>query len=188
MATKVTGPDSTTPDIPPADNVHYRDTGGTMVVPIGPDQLDGPRIAARHATYPNAQAEMAAVRAIDEAAFDRVRTMEGYILDRATRDLAAMTDNDPERGTIANADQITSDLYAIVTELERGASASDLAARFKALQNRAMQEALPRVARAQRTIAWHMPRVEDPYGTTQNSIAKMPYSSYRPLDPSRYAR
>lgn len=189
MATRVTGPDSTTPEAAP-DTARHRDTGGTLVNPIGPNQLDGPRVAMREASYRNSTEERDHIAAIDKAAFDRVRPLEEFFINRGEQLAAEVTQPDPrtgKSGTIGSADAVATELYAIVTELERGASARDVAERFKSLQNRAKADVLPKIARAQREIEHtHLPRLEDPYAAAQDTIAKMPYSSFRPLDTTRY--
>jgi hypothetical protein len=190
MATRVTGPDSTAPEAVAEGTTRHRDTGGTLVNPIGPNQLDGPRVRAREASYRNATEERDMIAAMDKAAFDRVRPMEQFFINQAERLAAEAISPNPlngRPGTVGKADELISDLYAIVTELERGASASELAERFKTLQNRARQEVLPKIASTQRAIEEsHLPRLEDPYAAVQSTIAKMPYSSFRPLDPARY--
>lgn len=189
MATRVSGPDTTTPEAPADDTARYRDTGGSIVNPIGPNQLDGPRVAAREASYRNSTEERDQIAAMDEAAFERVRPMEQFFINQGERLAAEITESDPingKPGTVPAADALATELYALVTELERGASASDLAERFKSLQNRARHELLPRITRHQRAIETTMPRLEDPYAAVQDTIAKMPFSSFRPLDASRY--
>jgi hypothetical protein len=190
MATRVTGPHSTTPEAVAEDTARHRDTGGTLVNPIGPNQLDGPRVVARESGYRNSTDEREMIAAIDKAAFDRVRPVEQFFINQAERLAAETTQPNPvngKPGTIGTADEVITGLYAVVTELERGASASELAERFKSLQNRARQELLPKIARTQHAIeTTHLPRLEDPYAAAQDIIAKMPYSSFRPLDPARY--
>lgn len=192
MVTKVTGPETTTPDVRPADNVHHREVGHTLVNPIGPNQLDGPRLAARESRYNNSTEERAIIAAYDEAAFDRVRPMEKFFIAQADRLAAEVTVPNPvngKPGLIDATEEIVTELNNLVTALERGGSASDLAERFKALQNKARHEALPRIGRTQHAIEnSHLPRLADPYGAVQNTIAKMPYSSYRPIDPARYIK
>lgn len=185
-ATRVTGPDSTTPDGQPADTVRSRDLGGTIVNPIGPGTLDGPRVAAREAQYGNRQAEIEAVMDIDQAAFDRVRGMETYLLGRAenfVEDVTGIGAGTRRPGLIDKTEEIVTNLNNLVTELERGASASDLAERFVALQNEARHTAMPKLSRAMREAESHIPKMQDPYGETQRLIAKMPFSSYRPIVP-----
>ena len=190
MATRVTGPTTTTPEAAPADTARYRDTGGSLVNPVGPNQLDGPRIAAREASYRNSTEERDQIAAIDKAAYERVRSLEQFFINHGERLAAEIHDPDPVNGrpgTVGAADALATDLYALITALERGASASDVTEQFKVLQNRANAEVLPRISRQRRAIEeTHLPRLEDPYAAVQDTIAKMPFSSYRPLDPSRY--
>lgn len=188
MATKVTGPESATPEAPPAENTHYRDVGGTIVNVIGPNQLDGPRIAAREAQYGNRQDEVEAVMDIDQAAFDRVRAVEESMTARAEHLIDEIerkgTDTVPP-GLIESTESIVTQLNNLVSQLERGAPANQLAERFKQLQNEARHIALPKMARALQAIERsHLPNMEDPYGRVQSKIiAKMPHSSFRPLRP-----
>ncbi|MDL5351583.1 hypothetical protein [Microbacterium sp. zg-YB36] len=190
MATKVTGPESITPDVQPEENVRYRDMGGTIVNVIGPNQLDGPRIAAREAQYGNRQAEIEAVMDIDQAAFDRVRPVEASMAARAEHLIDEVerkgSDTVPP-GLLESTEGIVTQLNNLVTQLERGTPASQLAERFKQLQNQAITMALPKVVRALQMIEEsHLPNMEDPYGRVQNKvIAKMPNSSFRPLRPRR---
>ena len=168
----------------------YRDTGGTLVNPIGPGTLDGPRIRAREAHYGNRQAEVKAVMDIDQAAFDRVRALEQYMIGRAENFIEDMNGSrkgiGPKRpGLIDTAEDIVTNLNDLVTELERGATASALAERFVALQNDAMHAALPKLLRAMNEAEGHLPRMQDPYSATQDIVAKMPHSSFRPIVPAR---
>lgn len=187
-ASRVPGPTASATDTP-TETARYRDSGGTVVSPIGPGTLDGPRLAAREAEYGNRQREIEAVMNIDNAAFDRVRSLERYMIDRAedfVADVMGATEGTSARrarrpGLIDVAEEVVTGLNALVTELERGASAGDLAERFIALQNEAKHAALPKLARAIQEVDGHIPKMEDPYGEVQRIIAKMPYSSFRPL-------
>lgn len=190
MATKVTGPESNTPESRAADNVHRRDYGGTLVNFIGPNQLDGPRVAAREAQYGNRQAEIEAVMDIDNAAFDRVRPVEDGMMARAEQFIDDMERKGTEAvrpGLIESTEGIVTQLNNLVTQLERGTPASQLAERFKQLQNEARAIALPKIVRALQAVEnSHLPNMEDPYGRVQDKIiAKMPRSSFRPLRPQR---
>ncbi|WP_100813584.1 hypothetical protein [Microbacterium lacus] len=190
MATKVTGPESVTPDVQPAETVRYREMGGTIVNVIGPNQLDGPRIAAREAQYGNRQAEIEAVMDIDQAAFDRVRPVEAGMAARAENfidDIERKGTDTVSPGLIESTEGIVTQLNNLVTQLERGTPASQLAERFKDLQNQARHMAVPKMARALQMVEEsHLPNMEDPYGRVQNKvIAKMPHSSFRPLRPRR---
>ncbi|MGN7964906.1 hypothetical protein ACTJKK_02390 [Microbacterium sp. 22179] len=185
IATRVTGPESTAPEVEPTSQL--RDNGGTLINPIGPGTLDGPRIAAREARYGNSQEEIEAVMAIDQAAFDRVRPLEQYMIGRAENFIddvmGTMHPVSHERrlGLIDKTEDIVTNLNDLVTELERGAPASDLADRFVALQNQALHLALPKLVRAMGEAESHLPKMIDPYTEVQRLIAKMPYSSFRPL-------
>lgn len=188
-ATRVTGPESTAPEVEPT--TQHRDNGGTLVNPIGPGTLDGPRVAAREARYGNSQEEIEAVMAIDQAAFDRVRPLEQYMIGRAENfvdDVMGTThpvSHEHRPGLIDKTEDIVTNLNDLVTELERGASASDLADRFVALQNQALHMALPKLLRAMGEAESHLPKMIDPYGEVQKLIAKMPHSSYRPITPAK---
>lgn len=190
MATKVTGPESSTPEAQPAESAHHRDMGGSLVSFIGPNQLDGPRVAAREAQYGNRQAEIEAVMDIDQAAFDRVRPVEQGMMARAEQFIDEVERKGTDTvtpGLIESTEGIVTELNNLVTQLERGTPASQLADRFKELQNRAHAMALPKIVRALQAVEnSHLPNMEDPYGRVQDKvIAKMPRSSFRPLRPQR---
>jgi len=189
MTTRVTGPESTAPEASSA-STPYRDSGGTIINLIGPNQLDGPRIAARLAEYGNRQEEREAVTAIDNAAFDRVRALEQSWIDNAKAFIGSVTrkGNDTTRpGIIDSTEEIVTQLNNLVTALERGTPASQLAGRFKQLQNEAMHPALPKALDAMRAIEnSYLPNMIDPFGRAQDTIAKMPMSSLRALDPKRF--
>lgn len=191
MATRVSGPESTAPDVAP-EHVHYRDTGGSLVNPIGPGFLDSARIAAREAVYGNSQQERETVFAADQAAFDKVQALEQFLVDRAEGFIDSVTREGSETvrpGIITATESVVTRLNGLVTELERGVPASQLAERFKDLQNEATHAALPKLLRAKQAIEeTHLPNMEDPYGATQRAISKMPRSSARPIDPQRYIR
>lgn len=192
-ATRVTGPEDTAPATPTDDTARYRDTGGTIVNNIGPGTLDNPRIAAREAQYGNRQAEIEAVMDIDQAAFDRVRELETFMIGRAENfvaDVMGTTEGSGPRharrhGLVDKTEEIVTNLNDLVTELERGGSASDLAERFVALQNEALYTAMPKLSRAMREADSHIPKMQDPYAEVQRLIAKMPFSSFRPIAPAK---
>lgn len=155
---------------------------------IGPNQLDGPRIAAREAQYGNRQAEIEAVMDIDNAAFDRVRAVEEGMAIRAEHFIDEVERKGTDTvspGLIESTEGIVTQLNNLVTQLERGASATQLAERFKELQNQALHMAIPKMVRALQAVETsHLPNMEDPYTRVQDMvIAKMPRSSFRPLKP-----
>ncbi|MCZ0710576.1 hypothetical protein OYT00_11245 [Microbacterium paraoxydans] len=192
-ATRVTGPEDTAPAAPTDDAARYRDSGGTIVNNIGPGTLDNPRIAAREAQYGNRQAEIEAVMAIDESAFDRVRELEAFMIGRAENfvaDVMGSTEGFGPRharrpGLIDKTEEVVTKLNNLVTELERGGSTSDLAERFVALQNEARHTALPKLSRAMREADSHIPKMQNPYAEVQRLITKMPFSSFRPIAPAK---
>lgn len=191
-ATRVTGPNSTMPEAT-AYATPRHDAGGSLVNPIGPGTLDDPRIAAREAQYGNRQEEIEAVMSIDQAAFDRVRALENYMIGRAENFVADVvgstegfgTHHNRRAGLIDRTEDIVTELNDLVTQLERGATAVDLAQRFVALRNKATHEALPKLSRAMLEADTHIPKMQDPYGEVQRVIAKMPHSSFRPVVPAK---
>jgi hypothetical protein len=170
--------------------IKYRDVGGSLVTQVGPNQLDGPRYSARTATYANSNEEREIVNAYDRAAFERVRVLEQFMVGQADAFVAKVTQPNPRTNApsvIGAADTLVSELHEVLKELERGTPASELAERFSALQNEARHALFPKIARYQRDIeGTHLPNMEDPYAKAQDVIAVMPFSSFRPLDPTPY--
>ena len=181
-ATRVTGPDTTAPEAQ-SDTGPIR-PGGSLVNPIGPGTLDDPRVAAREAQYGNRQAEIDAVMAIDQAAFDRVRALEQYMAGRAENFVADVmgtthpVSHERRPGLIDKTEDIVTQLNDLVGELESGATASDLAERFVALQNNALHMALPKLLRAMRGRGTHPedggPVRGNPADHRQDAVLQLP--------------
>lgn len=148
---------------------------------VGPDALDRPRIAARHLRFPNTTAERRYLAAIDRAAFDRVHQYETLMMDNAERDI-------DRAGVRAEAaDEAIRTLNDLADRLDRGEYSEEMVKDFNMLRTRADQRILPGLDREARSLeTHHLPKLEDPYKAAQETWAKMPASSFNPLDPTPY--
>ncbi|OJX70290.1 MAG: hypothetical protein BGO95_11680 [Micrococcales bacterium 73-13] len=132
--------------------------------------LHNARLAARLAEYPNSTTEAEAVKRVDEAVFDKVRTLESGMVRQATEWIAD-ADLDAQA-----ADALTD---ALRDNVRRAADRStavvdrDLAQRYERLKRDA-ERALAAVERAEREAAFHAAKLRDPYKATVELFKKFP--------------
>lgn len=132
------------------------------------------RQLAREATYPNRAAEDEALRAIDEAVFDRVRVHERHLQENAR---ALMTDKHIHETAAQDV------VEALKTELryplmDGGKPTPERAERYEALRGHA-EKAMKELKRAEEEAAWLEAKVADPHGDLVKLWTKYPL--VRPL-------
>ena len=131
--------------------------------------LDGIRLAARQASYPNTEAEIKAVTEIDQQVDIMVRAHETNLVGVAAEVLAE-GDN-----ALAAADELRGELRDLYTDLERAGvhAGPALAKRYQSISGR-LRMRIEKLGRVQRDAEFHANKISDPYGSLDYIRRKYP--------------
>lgn len=132
-----------------------------------PEQL---RINVRESAYPNTQAEKDAVKAVDQAVFEKVRVYEDHVVAVSEAFI------DEQSVHLRAASEICEQLPEEITyALDRRGATADAATagRLKDLRS-AAYAAIDALQRADREAAWHQAKNEDPYSHYVDMTRKYP--------------
>jgi hypothetical protein len=122
------------------------------------DQPETTRRNARLKTYNNSEEERAAIRAVDEAVFDKVRQVEAWTVENANRFLIASQE------PLSEAVQLTDDLQALRYDLDYTdrVDPREAGARYATLRAR-VEEVTGKLDRADKESEWLESKSSDPY-------------------------
>lgn len=140
-----------------------------MPTNFDPRSLDGIRLAARQATYPNTEAETKAVTEVEQQIDHMVREHENNLVGMADAVLAE------GNSVLESADNLRTELRDLYTDLERaGADAGvDLAKRYQSISGR-LRMRIEKLRRVQRDAEFQADKVADPYGSLDYIRRKYP--------------
>ncbi|MCP1430436.1 hypothetical protein J3D45_002934 [Microbacterium foliorum] len=140
-----------------------------MPTNFDPRSLDGIRLAARQAEYPNTEAEHKAVTEIDQKVEEMVRGHEESLLSAAN---AVLSEGD---NALQAADELRGELRNLYTDLERAGlhAGPDLAKHYQSISGR-LRNRIERLRRVQRNAEFQANKIVDPYGSLDYIRRKYP--------------
>ncbi|MFM9920603.1 hypothetical protein [Lacisediminihabitans sp. H27-G8] len=133
---------------------------------------DNPHVArlnARARKYNNSADERAAVTAVDEAVFDKVRQVEAWTVENANTFLAA------SQGSLSEAAQLSDEMSALRNDLDYTdrVAPREAGARYAVLQSR-VAEVNAKLDRIDRESEWLEEKAADPYANYLGMLEKFP--------------